>query len=174
MQNSHIFPQFWIKLIEPFLLNTLNLVYFSICLINPSSKLHHNFALPLKGRSWISVFIPLYFWNNQEHSRECSQYLPPFHFSYFFFSPLGWKVVLVDFFLSWILPGSSIKQCWCLEIFEAWAGNWPASNLSAPPRPVKSSTSPPLSQLTELWDNISFLAFSWPFCSLRKEGDGLF
>lgn len=100
--------------------------------------------------------------------RECSQYL-------LFFPPiLGWKVVLVDFFKSWILSGSSIKQCWCLENFEAWAGDWPASNLSAPARPVKSSTSPPLSQLTELWDNISFLSLSWPFCSLRKEGDGLY
>lgn len=94
-------------------------------------------------------------------------------FFFFFFSPLGWKVVLVNFFSSWILSGSSIKQCWFLENFEVWAGNWPASNVSAPPRPVKSSTSPPLSQLTELRDNISFLSFSWPFCSLRKKRDGL-
>lgn len=105
---------------------------------------------------------------------EITKSIPECALNIYLFYVLGWKVVLVDFFLSWILSDSSIKQCWCLENFEAWAGNWPASNLSAPPRPVKSSTSPPLSQLTELWGNISFLSFSWPFCSLRKEGDGLY
>lgn len=139
-------------------------VYFSIYLINPSSKLQHNFKLPLKSRSWNSDSIPLYFWNNQEHSRVCSQYLPFLLFR--LESCSGWFLFELNSF-------RLLHQA-VLVSGELWAGNWPASNLSAAPRPVKSSTSPPLSQLTELWGNISFLSFSWPFCSLRKEGDGLY